>query len=149
MRYGWVPQADPRSLLAKLEPVHSPFPYPQRSPSSLLNTGMAVTSAQQILVTGHRSASQLEVPSRQELLFPVPPSLQLSLTWSISPVQKKEKKVLTRVMKQERGASGQEEERGGCGWVIRRDKEIPLMLRRKKNPAAFPGRQPHEERILI
>ena len=94
VRYGWVPQADPRSLLAKLEPVHSPFPYPQRSPSSLLNTGMAVTSAQQILVTGHRSASQLEVPSRQELLFPVPPSLQLSLTWSISPVQKKEKKVL-------------------------------------------------------
>ena len=46
--------------------------------------------------------------------------------------QKKEKKVLTRVRKQERGASGQEEERGGGRWVIRRDKEIPLVLRRKK-----------------
>ena len=83
---------------------------------------MAVTSAQQILVTGPHNASQLKVPSRQELLFPAPPSLQLSLTWSISPVQKEEKKVLTRVMKQERGASGQEEERGGRRWVIRRDK---------------------------
>lgn len=91
---------------------------------------MAVTPAQHILVTGPHNASHLKVPSRQELLFPAHPSLQLSLTWSISHAQ--EKKVLTRVTKQERGASGQEEERGGCGWVIRRDREIPLMLKRKK-----------------